>query len=68
MTPLKSFVTNATPTWEELQEAKKIAEEEKCVVELKWFVKYNGWFNRYIYEDTDIEKMNEYLRHIIYGM
>ena len=68
MIELKSFVVDSTPKKEELEEAQKIAIEQNCIVELKWFVQYSGWHNRYINKDTDIEKLNEQLRHIIYGL
>ena len=68
MIPIKDFYTENTPTYEELKEAKEIAINENCVTHLKWFVKYSGWHDRYIYQNTDIEEVNNYLRHIVYGM
>ena len=68
MIPIKVFYTESTPTKEELEESLKIAKIDDCVVQLKWFVQYSGWHDRYIHKDTDIEKRNEQLRHIIYGM
>lgn len=68
MIPIKNFYCNSTPKEEELKEALQIATDENCVVCLKWFVKYNSWFDRYIHKDTDIEEMNNRLRHIVYGL
>ncbi len=68
MIPIKYFYCDGTPTEEELKEAFKLANDENCVVCLKWFVQYNGWFERYVHKDTNIEEMNNRLRHIVYGM
>jgi len=68
MIPIKEFYTESTPTYEELKSAKELAINENCVVHLNWYVQYNGWNDRYIYQTTDIEEMNNRLRHIIYGM
>jgi hypothetical protein len=68
MIPIKEYYCNNTPSWEEIQEAHNMAVKEDCVVHLNWFVQYNGWNDRYIMKDTDIEKLNNSLRHIIYGI
>lgn len=68
MIPIKYFYCDGTPLEEELKEALKLANDENCVVCLKWFVQYNGWLERYIHKDTNIEEMNNRLRHIVYGM
>ena len=68
MTPIKDYYCESTPTEEELKESLNIAINENCVVHLKWFVRYDGWYDRYIHKNTNIEEMNKQLRHIIYGM
>lgn len=68
MIPIKEYYCDNTPSWEEIQEAYNMAVNDNCVVHLNWFVQYNGWNDRYITKDTDIEKLNHNLRHIIYGI
>ena len=68
MIPIKEYYCEDTPTYEELKVAHDICIYEHCIVHLKWFIKYNGWNDRYVHKDTDIEKLNESLKHIIYGI
>lgn len=42
MIPIKTFRCESKPTQQEILEAIKIAKEDKCIVELKWFVAYSG--------------------------
>lgn len=68
MIPIKEYYCDNTPSLEEIQEAYNMAVNDNCVVHLNWFVQYNGWNDRYITKDTDIEKLNHNLRHIVYGI
>lgn len=68
MIPIKEYYCENTPTLEEIQEARNMAIHEDCLVHLNWFVEYNGWNDRYVRKDTNIEKLNDELRHILYGI
>ena len=67
MRPIKDFWCEYTPTDEEIKEAIKIASESDCVVILRWFVNYNGYYKRVITKETDFEKLKNGLPKI-YGM
>lgn len=42
MIQIKDYYCESTPTYDELVQAKH------CIVHLKWFVEYSGWYDRYI--------------------
>lgn len=68
MKSIKEYYCDNTPTEEELKTSLNICKRHKCVVKLCWFIKYNGWNYQYICEDSDIEKINDSLRHVVYGL
>ena len=68
MIPVKEFWTNGTPNHEELVAASEMAMKEDCVVRLKWFVQYDGWYERYVFWNTNIEEMENDLKNIVYGL
>ena len=36
-----------TPSDEEINECLDIAEKEDCIVKLRWYFPYSGWYERY---------------------
>ena len=58
---------NRTPSNEEVKDCIKIANEEDCVVKMKWFFLYNGWHERYIKKDMTCEEVKDSLP-TVYGV
>lgn len=56
-----------TPTDNEIMESIKIANEEECIVKLKWFYPYNGWHRLYIKKDMTFEECKAKLPKV-YGV
>ena len=56
-----------TPTDNEIMESLKIANEEECVVKLKWFYPYNGWHRLFIKKDMTFEECKSKLPKV-YGV
>ena len=50
-----------TPTDAELQEALEIANQEDCLVKLRWFFPYNGWHEVYVSKDMTFKECKEAL-------
>ena len=68
MKPIKEYYCDKTPTHDELLAAHNTCMMDNCIVKLCWYINFHGWEERYIFEDTDIEKLNDSLRHIVYGL
>ena len=60
------YCGTSTPTLEYLKSARHTCIFNDCIVRLTWFIEYNGWNQRYITKDTDVEKLNEELDNIVY--
>jgi hypothetical protein len=68
MINVKEYLTELTPTKKEIEQSIFICKNEHCVVHLRWFIQYSGWYDRYIREDDDPEKIYEILHNTIYGI
>ena len=64
---VKEFLCDNTPTDSELIESLKIVESENCVVKLKWFVKWSGWYRLLIRSGMTLEDCKSKLPKV-YGM
>ena len=52
--PIKTFYITGSPNYTEFVEARDIAREESCVVELRWLPHIMaGWYHEYVFEDSD---------------
>lgn len=52
--PIKTFYVVGSPNYNEYVEARDIAQNENCVVELRWYPNiYAGWYHEYVFEDSD---------------
>ncbi len=52
--PIKTFYSEINPTYSVFEEAKQIAIEEDCVVEVRWYPScYAGWYHEYVFADSD---------------
>lgn len=52
--PIKTFYVVGSPNYSEFTEAREIARNENCVVELRWLPNiYTGWYHEYVFEDSD---------------
>ena len=52
--PIKTFYVVGSPNYNEYVEARDIAQNENCVVELRWSPNiYAGWYHEYVFEDSD---------------
>lgn len=56
-----------TPSDEEIKACIDIANEEDCIVKLRWFFSYNGWHDRYIEKGMTFEEVNDSLPKV-YGV
>lgn len=45
-----------TPSDEEINECLDIAEKEDCIVKLRWYFPYSGWYERYIKKGMTFEE------------
>ena len=53
--PIKIFYSSVNPTYAVFEEAKQIAINEDCVVELRWYPNcYAGWYHEYVFDNSDI--------------
>ena len=58
--PIKTFYVVGVPNYNEFAEARDIARDEDCVVELRWLPNtYAGWYHEYVFEDSDPVKLDE---------
>ena len=68
LTPIKTFYIEGTPNYEEIVEARNVAEHECCVVELRWMPHImTGWYHEYIFKDSDPLEIYEKLPKV-YGI
>ncbi len=53
--PIKTFYAESRiPTLEDWKEAVRIAQEEHCIVEIRWLPNiYTGWYHEYVFEDSN---------------
>jgi hypothetical protein len=52
--PIKTFYIVGSPNYNEFVEARDIARDEDCVVELRWCPHImTGWYHEYVFEDSD---------------
>lgn len=52
--PLKTFYSEINPTYATFEEAKQIAIDEGCVVEVRWLPNiYEGWWHEYVFSNSD---------------
>ena len=52
--PIKTFYVLGSPGYSDFVEARDIAQDENCVVELRWLPNvYTGWYNEYVFKDSD---------------
>ena len=56
-----------TPSDEEIKACIDIANEEDCIVKLRWFFPYNSWHDRYIEKGMTFEEVNDSLPKV-YGV
>lgn len=50
-----------TPDDEEIKECIEIANREDCIVRLRWFVKYSGWYELSVTKGTTFEECKSQL-------
>ena len=50
---------NCPPTKEDIAEAIDVAKNNHCIVSIRWNMKYSGSYQRYIYEDDDVDDVYE---------
>ena len=53
--PIKTFyIDRGIPTYDDWKQAVEIAQENECVVEVRWLPNfYAGWYHDYVFEDSD---------------
>lgn len=52
--PIKTFYSEINPTYEIFEEAKQIAIDEDCVVEVRWLPNIMcGWYHEYVSDKSD---------------
>ena len=61
-------VLHDTPTREDIADAIKIAQENECIVSLRWHVDYSGNYQRYIYNDDTVDDVYENRLPHVYGL
>ena len=68
LTPIKTFYIEGAPSYEEIVEARSIAESECCVVELHWLPHiFAGWYHEYVFSDSDPQEIYDKLPKV-YGI
>lgn len=58
---------NRTPSDEEIMECLEIANKEDCIVKLKWFFPYSGWYHLTATKDMTFEECKDKLPKV-YGV
>lgn len=53
---IKNYECDREPTDEEITIGMSVANEEDCIVNLKWFFPYSGWYTIRIGKDTTFEE------------
>jgi hypothetical protein len=52
--PIKTFYSKSNPTYATFEEAKQIAINEDCVVEVRWYPNMMaGWYHEYVFDNSD---------------
>lgn len=65
MKQIKSYLCdNCTPTDEEIMQCIEIANVEDCIVELKWYSPYSGWYELCISKDMTFEECKNILPEV----
>lgn len=64
---VKEYLCDHTPTDDEIKESIEIVDNNDCVVKLKWFVRYNGWYRLYIKKGMTFEDCKNKLPKV-YGL
>jgi hypothetical protein len=58
--PIKTFYSEINPTYSVFEEAKQIAIDEDCVVEVRWLPNILcGWYHEYVFSDSDTAVLAE---------
>ncbi len=53
--PIKTFYSEINPTYSVFEEARQIAIDEDCVVEVRWLPHImTGWYHEYVSAESDI--------------
>lgn len=53
---IKNYECKTQPTDEEINAGMNIATKEDCIVNLKWFHAYSGWYTIRIEKDTTFDE------------
>lgn len=56
MKEIKDYECKYQPSEEEIRLGMNIASENDCIVNLKWFFPYSGWYKIRIEKDTTFEE------------
>ena len=52
--PIKTFYVAGVPNYNDYIEARDLARDENCVVELRWCPNvWTGWYHEYVFENSD---------------
>ncbi len=65
---MKDYWCDRTPTDEEIKEAISIASADDCVVNLQWFVAYNGYYRAVITKYDTLEHIKQRFIPRKYGL
>jgi len=68
MIPIKEYFCENIPTEKEIKRAYEIANENMCMVNLKWFVSYNGWNERYIHPNSNLDEVMNSIKNTVYAI
>ena len=56
--PIKTFYSEINPTYSVFEEAKQIAINDGCVVEVRWLPNsIAGWYHEYVFSYSDITEL-----------
>lgn len=64
---IKEYLCDGTPSDEEIIKAIKIVEKDNCVVRLKWFIPYSGWYTLLVKDGMTFEECKNKLPRV-YGL
>jgi hypothetical protein len=58
--PIKIFYAGNLPTFEDWQEAVRIAKEEECVVQVIWYPnRWAGYYHEYVHDFSNPEELDK---------
>jgi len=57
----------ARPSEEEIVECLEIVDKESCIIELRWFFPYSGWYNLFIDQSMTFDECMDKLPKV-YGI